>query len=92
MKIRDALRLLREDGSVLKNQEGSHRQFVHPVKAGKVTIAGHLSDELDPKAHESMETQNAIVTPNYFRTMQIPILRVVHRSRRRARHQSGWPE
>jgi predicted permease len=27
------------------------------------------------QAHESMETQNAIVTPNYFRTMQIPILK-----------------
>jgi predicted permease len=27
-----------------------------------------------PQAHESMETQDAIVTPNYLRTMQIPIL------------------
>ena len=28
-----------------------------------------------PQAHESMETQVAIVTPNYLKTMQIPILR-----------------
>ena len=28
-----------------------------------------------PQAHESMETQVAIVTPNYFQTMQIPILK-----------------
>lgn len=49
MKIRDVLKLLREDGWLLKNQEGSHRQYVHPVKPGKVTIAGHPSEELDPK-------------------------------------------
>jgi len=28
-----------------------------------------------PQAHESMETQFAIITPNYFNTMQIPILK-----------------
>ena len=28
-----------------------------------------------PQAHESMETQEAIVTPNYLKTMQIPILK-----------------
>jgi predicted RNA binding protein YcfA (HicA-like mRNA interferase family) len=49
MKVRDALKLLREDGWLLKNREGSHRRYVHPAKPGKVTIAGHLSDELDPK-------------------------------------------
>ena len=27
-----------------------------------------------PQAHESMETQFAIITPNYFHTMQIPIV------------------
>jgi predicted RNA binding protein YcfA (HicA-like mRNA interferase family) len=33
--------LLAYDGWVLKNQEGSHRQFVHPTKPGKVTVPGH---------------------------------------------------
>jgi predicted permease len=28
-----------------------------------------------PQAHESLETQVAIITPNYFKTMQIPILK-----------------
>ena len=27
-------------------QKGSHRQFKHPVKRGKVTVPGKLSDEL----------------------------------------------
>jgi len=39
---------------VLKNQEGSHQQYVHPRKLGKVTIAGHPSDELDPKTKKSI--------------------------------------
>jgi predicted permease len=28
-----------------------------------------------PQANESMETQDAIITPNYFKTMQIPIVK-----------------
>ncbi|MGO4885401.1 MAG: type II toxin-antitoxin system HicA family toxin [Bryobacteraceae bacterium] len=45
VKIREVLKTLRQDGWILKNQEGSHRQFVHPLKAGKVTVAGHESDD-----------------------------------------------
>jgi predicted RNA binding protein YcfA (HicA-like mRNA interferase family) len=28
-------------------QKGSHRQFKHPAKPGRATIAGHLSQEMD---------------------------------------------
>jgi predicted RNA binding protein YcfA (HicA-like mRNA interferase family) len=28
-------------------QKGSHRQFKHPVKPGRVTVAGHSSQEMD---------------------------------------------
>jgi len=28
-------------------QKGSHRQFKHPVKSGRVTVAGHPSQEMD---------------------------------------------
>ncbi len=57
MKIRDLLKILLETGWVMKNQEGSHRQFVHPIWAGKVTVAGHPSDELDPKTKKSILKQ-----------------------------------
>ena len=60
MKIRDVLKLLHEDGWVLKNQEGSHRQYIHPAKPGKVTIAGHMSDELDPKTRKSILKQSGL--------------------------------
>jgi predicted RNA binding protein YcfA (HicA-like mRNA interferase family) len=26
--------------------EGSHRQFEHPVKSGKVTVAGHPNEDI----------------------------------------------
>ena len=54
------LKLLRRDGWVLKSQEDSHRQFVHPAKPGKVTIAGHESDEIPPKTHKSIMKQASI--------------------------------
>jgi predicted RNA binding protein YcfA (HicA-like mRNA interferase family) len=41
MKVRDLIKILHEEGWVLKNQEGSHRQYTHPRRQGKVTIAGH---------------------------------------------------
>jgi predicted RNase H-like HicB family nuclease/predicted RNA binding protein YcfA (HicA-like mRNA interferase family) len=46
MKVRDAIKLLERDGWFFKNLTGSHRHFIHPVKTGKVTIAGHSSDEV----------------------------------------------
>ena len=46
MKVRDLLKRLEQDGWRLKNVEGSHRQLVHPVKAGKVTVSGHPSIEV----------------------------------------------
>ena len=41
MKIREIVRLVEFDGWIMIGQEGSHRQYKHPAKRGKVTIAGH---------------------------------------------------
>jgi predicted RNA binding protein YcfA (HicA-like mRNA interferase family) len=46
MKVRDVLKLIRDDGWYLVAQKGSHRQFKHPVKSGRVTVAGHPSQEM----------------------------------------------
>jgi len=45
-KVRDAMRLVEQDGWSLVRTRGSHRQFRHPNKPGTVTIAGKLSDDL----------------------------------------------
>jgi predicted RNA binding protein YcfA (HicA-like mRNA interferase family) len=60
VKVRDVLKMLGSDGWVLRNREGSRRQFVHPTKPGKVTVAGHESDEMPPKTHKSIMKQAGI--------------------------------
>jgi predicted RNA binding protein YcfA (HicA-like mRNA interferase family) len=56
-KVRDILRRLADDGWVLKNQVGSHRQFVHPTKPGKVTVAGQNSQDTDEGTYRSILKQ-----------------------------------
>lgn len=40
VKVSAILAALKADGWVKKTQRGSHRQFVHPTKPGKVTVNG----------------------------------------------------
>ena len=44
MKVGEILRKLNEDGWVLVATRGSHRQYRHPSKAGRVTVAGKPGD------------------------------------------------
>jgi predicted RNA binding protein YcfA (HicA-like mRNA interferase family) len=46
MKVRDVLRMIEQDGWRFHSQKGSHRQFVHALKPGRVTIPGHPADEV----------------------------------------------
>jgi len=57
MKVRDLLRRIEEDGWTQVAQRGSHRQYKHPSKPGKVTIAGALSDDVYPKTLSSILRQ-----------------------------------
>jgi predicted RNA binding protein YcfA (HicA-like mRNA interferase family) len=47
MKVRDVLKLIESDGWYQVAQKGSHRQFKHSEKPGRVTVAGHPSQEMD---------------------------------------------
>jgi predicted RNA binding protein YcfA (HicA-like mRNA interferase family) len=40
MKIRDLIKRIEMDGWHMVRQAGSHRQYRHPTKPGKVTVAG----------------------------------------------------
>lgn len=51
------LALLKNDGWDLKDTEGSHRQFKHPVKMGCVTVSGQPSDDLPPGTLNSILKQ-----------------------------------
>jgi predicted RNA binding protein YcfA (HicA-like mRNA interferase family) len=46
VKFREIVRLIEEDGWQLTRQRGSHRQYSHPTKPGKVTIAGHPNKDV----------------------------------------------
>jgi len=46
MKVRNAIKLIKKDGWYLVAMKGSHRQYKHPIKRGRVTIAGNLHDDL----------------------------------------------
>ncbi|OFW27615.1 MAG: addiction module toxin, HicA family [Acidobacteria bacterium RIFCSPLOWO2_12_FULL_60_22] len=57
MKIRYVIDLIEADGWHFVGQEGSHRQYKHPTKKGRVTIAGHPSKDLHPKTLNSIMRQ-----------------------------------
>jgi len=44
MKFREVEKLILSDGWVLKDIRGSHHNYIHPTKAGKVTIPSHGGD------------------------------------------------
>ena len=44
MTVRDVIRRLQTDGWVLVGQKGSHKQFAHPQKPGRVTVPDHGGD------------------------------------------------
>lgn len=57
-KVREAIRQIEADGwQQVKSGGSSHRQFKHPSKPGRVTIAGKLSDDLSASTYNSILKQ-----------------------------------
>ena len=42
------IKLIETDGWYLVTTKGRYRQYKHPEKSGRITIAGHLADDLAP--------------------------------------------
>lgn len=59
MKFREVEKIVRDDGWVFKGAKGSHNQYIHPVKPGKVTIPNHPGD-LSPVIVKSILRQAGI--------------------------------
>jgi predicted RNA binding protein YcfA (HicA-like mRNA interferase family) len=38
--------MIEQDGWRLVVSEGSHRQYKHPMKHGRVTVSGHAGDDM----------------------------------------------
>jgi predicted RNA binding protein YcfA (HicA-like mRNA interferase family) len=48
MNVKEVLVLLKQDGWYLVATRSSHRQFKHPTKTGRVTVAGKPNHDLPP--------------------------------------------
>ncbi len=46
MKVKEVIKILEQDGWYLAKTRGSHRQYKHPIKKGKVTVAGKPSKDV----------------------------------------------
>ncbi len=56
-KVKEIIKIIEADGWHIVTQKGSHRQFKHLTKKGRVTVAGKHSDDLHPKTENSILKQ-----------------------------------
>ena len=63
MKVRDLVRLLLDDGWYLARTRGSHHQFKHPTKPGRVTVPGSGGEDLSPGTLNSALKQAGLNDP-----------------------------
>lgn len=57
MKVREIITLIEADGWYLMTTKGSHRQYKHVTKPGRVTIAGKAAHDLSPGTLNSILKQ-----------------------------------
>ncbi|MDT5061880.1 MAG: hypothetical protein QOH63_2339 [Acidobacteriota bacterium] len=57
MKVRDVIKCIEKDGWYLVVTEGSHGQYKHASKLGRVTVPGKLGDDLAPGTLNSILKQ-----------------------------------
>lgn len=60
MKVSEILRLLHKDGWYLVATRGSHRQFKHSTKPGRVTVPGKPSADLAAGTLNSILKQSGL--------------------------------
>lgn len=57
MRPREVEKMLVDDGWYHKSTKGSHKQFVHPTKPGKVTVPQHSGDTIDDTLLKQIKKQ-----------------------------------
>lgn len=57
MRFRELDKLLRKDGWYEVNQVGSHHQYKHPIKPGKVTVPEHSGKDININVAKSIMKQ-----------------------------------
>ena len=59
-KVADILRMPHGDGWYLVSTRGSHRQFKHRTKPGRVTVSGKPGDDVSPGTLNSILKQSRL--------------------------------
>ncbi len=57
MNAREIIKILKKDDWILKGIKGSHHQYIHHTKKGKVSIPFHSKKDLKKKTLESIYKQ-----------------------------------
>ena len=60
MKVHEVIKRIEADGWYLVVTRGSHRQYKHSTKPGRVTVAGKPSDDVAPGTLNSILKQAKI--------------------------------
>lgn len=60
MKVSEVLRQLQLNGWYLVATRGSHRQFKHAERPGRVTVPGKPSDDIAPGTLNSIQKQASL--------------------------------
>jgi predicted RNA binding protein YcfA (HicA-like mRNA interferase family) len=60
-KVGEIIKLIEGDGWYLIAQRGSHRQYKHPAKPGRVTIPGKPSRDLSMGLERSILKQAGLI-------------------------------
>ena len=60
MRVEEILLLLQSDGWYIIEQRGSYRQYKHPHKKGRITIAANLNYDLEKDSINSILLQAGI--------------------------------
>jgi predicted RNA binding protein YcfA (HicA-like mRNA interferase family) len=57
MKAREIIRMIEKDGWYFHSLKGSHAQYKHPMKQGRVTVPIHGSKDLSKSVVQSILKQ-----------------------------------
>ena len=61
-KVREMIKMIESGGWYLFTQKGSHKQYKHKIKKGRVTMPDHgMNEVLDHKVVKSIITQAGII-------------------------------
>ncbi|MEO7074210.1 MAG: type II toxin-antitoxin system HicA family toxin [Ktedonobacterales bacterium] len=69
MKVREAIKIIEDDGWYLVTIRGDLRQYKHPTKSGKVTVSGALGKDVPPGTLASIFRQAQLPKPQEMNCM-----------------------